>query len=76
MPSFKTSLDTLAGQLANIALSINSGGHKDPENDIAGKLRNFKGSFNAFVQSFSNKNTGILTSVAIEEFLRQLTHLN
>ncbi len=49
--SLKKSLDTLAWQLANIVLSINSGGHKDPENDISGKLEAFKSAFEGFVQA-------------------------
>jgi len=75
----KKSLDALSSHVANISLSIQSGGHLNPKNDIAGNIKEFKGKFDAFVAAFlkiSENHKTVLTSVAIEELLRKITHFS
>lgn len=75
----KKQLNLLSGHLANISLSIEKGGHLNPKNDIAGNIKEFKGTFDSFVSLFSamaRNNKSVLTSMAIEEFLRHLTHFS
>ncbi len=75
----KKSLDALSSQVANISLSIQSGGHLNPKNDIAGNIKEFKSKFAAFVAAFlkmSESHKTLLTSVAIEELLMQITHFS
>ena len=77
--NLKRSLDSLSRHLANISLSIGKGGDLNPKNDIAGNIKEFKGTFDAFVLAFSkmaDKHKMILTPVALEEFIRQLTHFS
>jgi hypothetical protein len=75
----KKSLDSLSRHIANISLSISKGGDLNPKNDIAGNIKEFKGTFDAFASAFiamAQNHKTVLSAVAVEEFLRQLTHFS
>lgn len=77
--SVKIMLFELSDQIANIAMNLKGDGAVDPKFNIAGYFRNFRDSFDGFVTEFSkmaNYNKSIYASMAIEEFIRQLTQLS